>query len=33
MGKTLIRAFIVCFCAVSVGYWLYLIFTLKFLQG
>ncbi|MFZ5634801.1 MAG: hypothetical protein ACOY40_18400 [Bacillota bacterium] len=33
MVKFLVRAFIVCFCTASVGYWLYLLATLKFLQG
>lgn len=33
MFRFLVRAFIVCFCTVSVGYWLYLLFSLKFLEG
>lgn len=33
MLRFLLRAFIVTFCTVSVGYWLYLIFSLKFLEG
>jgi hypothetical protein len=33
MVKTVTRVFVVCFCSVSVGYWIYLLATLKFLKG
>ena len=33
MGKLLFQVFVVGFCVVSVGYWVYLLTTLKFLQG
>ncbi len=33
MVKSLVRAFIVCFCTGAVCYWVYLLATLKFLKG
>jgi len=33
MVRILFQIFVVGFCTVSVGYWVYLLATLKFLQG